>query len=536
MIKRNGLCKNMEETKDIITSLQLENQNLNISLRLEMMKNTIYRQIIELNTPIKLDEIMEVKEDGFYIYDSKYGLDIPVYMKDKKEDDKAYKKADKKADDKADDKADNKADNKIDRKIDKKIDKKRVKIKKRVMRPPESPLYVIEEESEYEDSVIDIEEESESFNKRRYKSVKNKEELADELTQEEKMSIIKEVESKRNTENREILRLKSEIKEVIEECFKSLVKSRIYTKILSKIKRERFKLLEFSSLTEYINLLEEHSNKLNTIFTEKNYPEKKIEKCISQSMCALDLRLIWNRSFTNSYIEIDEIEKFYNCLCRCVIFPQTYEPFVRDNLFSCFHNYGTTFFSIKKLIETYLFNPYGFYNVIYYLPHNKEEKSDPYTFYILERVENDKRYWRLDCRLEELCNDFRDSVRQYLILLFRRLYNAVFSDNEYRQDYLLSGQLMESDCEQLVQSILLLSNPRELCKLFRNVVKANAKYTATKNDKFNMYGDDPLQKKRLNNPSSKDEPDIIDIVKELFDNMRAEDAVDFYRSRTSNIV
>lgn len=501
-MKQNELCKNMEETKDILNYLKLENQNLNISLQLEKMKNAIYRQIIELNTSIKLDEVIEVKEDGFYIYDAKYGLDIPVYRTDKK------------------------------------IDKKKVKIKKRGRRPPESPLYVIEEESECESSgnIEEEEDESESFNKKKYKSAKNKEELAEELTQEEKMQIVQEVESKRNKKVREIVSLKSEIKETIEDCFKSLVSSRVYTKILSKIKRERIKLLEHSSLTEYINLLEQHCIKLKDIFTEKNYPERKIEKCISQSMCALDLRLIWNKCFTTSYIEIDEIEKFYECLSMSVVFPQNYEPFVRDNFFSCFHNYGATFFSLKKLIETYLFNPYGFYNVIYYLPHNKEESNDPYTFYILERVENDKRYWRLDCRLEELCNDFRDSVRQYLILLFRRLYNAVFSDNEYRQDYLASGQLMESDCEQLVQSILLLSNPRELCRLFRNIVRSTAKHTATKNDKFNMYGDDPLQKKRLNNPSSKDEPDIIDVVKELFDDMRAEDAVDFYRSRSSNIV
>jgi len=491
----------MQKTNFSSTSLELENQNLNISLRIEKMKNIIYRQIIELNTSIKLDDIVEVKEDGFYIYDSKYGLDIPVFR------------------------------------VEKEKVKIKVKVKKQVLRPPESPFYVIEEEL---GCITEEDEEEEdedvSFNKKRYKSAKNKEDLVNELTQEEKMQIVQDVELKRNREIRDIVALKTSIKETIEDSFKSLVQSRIYKKILSDIKRERFKLMEYSSLSEYIKILEEHTHKLRLILTDKNYPEKKIEKCISQSMYALELRLIWHKSFTSSYIEIDEIEKFYKCLSISIVFPQKYEPFVKDNFFSCFHNYGATFFSINKFIETYLFNPYKFNNVIYYLPHNKEKNNDPHTFYILERVENDKRYWRLDCRLEELCNDFRDSVRHYLINLFRRLYEAVFSDNEYRPDYLATGQLMESDCEQLVQSILLLSNPRELCRLFRNIVKSKATHIATKNDKFNMFGDDPLQKKRLNNPSAKDDPDIIDVVKELFDDMRAEDAVDFYRSRTSNIV
>lgn len=498
----------MQENYDKIKTLTYEIENLNAILNIEKIKNNIYRQIIELNTSIKIDDIMEIKEDGLYIYDIKYGLNIPIYYTSK----------------------------------EKRKEKKKVKIKKHYMKHHESPYYVIDEEElenikekeDEDDEEEDEEKEENSSFKKKYKSAKNKVEIIEELTDEQKLEIVKNIEAKRNDEEQKILPLKFSITETIQNCLISIKNNRVYKKSLSELKRERFKLIQFTPLQEYISLLENHNNKLKTIFTDKNYSDKKIEKLISQSMYALELRLIWYKSFHNSYIEIDEIEKFFICLSISVVFPKKYEPFDRNIFFSNFHNYGSSFFSIGKCIETYLFNPYKFHNVIY-LPY-KEPTDDPYTFYILEKVENDKRYWRLDGRLEELCNDFRDNVRTYLIKLFRKLYNVMFSDNEYRQDYLSRGQLMESDCEQLVQSILLLSNQKEICKLFRRIVKEKAVHSATKYDKFNMYGDDPLQKKRLNNPSSKDEPDIIDIVKELFDNMKTEDAVDFYRSHSSNIV
>ena len=50
------------------------------------------------------------------------------------------------------------------------------------------------------------------------------------------------------------------------------------------------------------------------------------------------------------------------------------------------------------------------------------------------------------------------------------------------------------------------------------------------NDKFNLYGDDSLQRKRFHD---KEDVDLVDIIKQLFDDISSEQAVDFYRIRTN---
>lgn len=490
---------------DTIKALETNIYNLNISLRIEQIKNKLYRQIIEKNTNIKINDVFEEKEDSIRIYNSEYGINIPIVVHE---------------------------ENNIQKQKHK---RKKIKNKK----PPESPFFVIEEEPENikDDSEEENDEEHKKYSndyKRKFKTAKNKIEIVNELTEDQKNNIIHKIEAKRNEEINELSIINQEVNHIFENCFVNLKQSRIYKKSLTELKQARIRLIEFTPLQDYIKLLKDHNTKLKTIFTNKNYTEKKIEMLIGQSMYPLELRLTWHKTFITSFIEIDEIEKFSKCLSLSITFPQSYEPFNRNNLFLHFHNYGSAFFSLRKNIEMYLFNPYGFNNVIY-LP-IKEPTQDPYTFYILERVDdNGNRYWHLDCRLEELCTDFNSNIRLYFITLFRQIYYEVFNDNEYRADYLNRGQIMECDCEQIIQSVLLLNNIKEFCKTFRNIVREKATHNATIKDKINMYGDDPLQKKRFNNPT-KNDPDIIDVVKELFDNMKTEDAVDFYRHHTSNIV
>jgi hypothetical protein len=104
----------------------------------------------------------------------------------------------------------------------------------------------------------------------------------------------------------------------------------------------------------------------------------------------------------------------------------------------------------------------------------------------------------------------------------------VFDDNEYRVNYSTHCQLTECDCEQLLQNIFVLAKPREFCNLIRRLVKEKAVHQVTENDKFNLFGDDALIRKRF---LEKEETDIVDTIKQLFDGISSEAAVDLYRSR-----
>ena len=188
---------------------------------------------------------------------------------------------------------------------------------------------------------------------------------------------------------------------------------------------------------------------------------------------------------------------------------------------------GFVLLPLRKNLTRYLFNKYDFNNVIY-LPLPKNSEDDPFSFYILERVNKDKRYWKMDCRLEVMSNNIITHVLPYLISMFRKLYHDVFGDNEFRQDYNKKTQLTECDCEQLLQNIILMGQPKEFCNIVRNLVKDKATYYPTEKDKFNLYGDDSLQRKRF---QEREEIELVEIIKQLFDGITAEETVDFYRSR-----
>jgi hypothetical protein len=117
-----------------------------------------------------------------------------------------------------------------------------------------------------------------------------------------------------------------------------------------------------------------------------------------------------------------------------------------------------------------------------------------------------------------------------MISIFRKIYRDVFGDNEFRQSYSTVSQITEYDCEQLVQSIILLSQPKEFSWVLRSLVKSDGMIKPTENDKFNLTGDDALQRRRF---QEKEDVDLAEAIKLLFDGISSEDAVDFVRSRTT---
>ena len=135
----------------------------------------------------------------------------------------------------------------------------------------------------------------------------------------------------------------------------------------------------------------------------------------------------------------------------------------------------------------------------------------------------------MDCRLEDLATNLSTNILPYMTNLFRKLYKYIFGDNDFRLDYAGKNQLTENDCEQLLQNIFIVSKTQQFCNLLRKEIVTKATYKPTENDKFNLYGDDALQRKKFN---EKDDSDTINMVKQLFDDITVEELVDFYRSRS----
>ena len=371
------------------------------------------------------------------------------------------------------------------------------------------------------------------YKKNIYKSLKNHTELALELSEEE-------IENKINIKKEEIENKKNKYIDIIKtsenifrECFDSIKQSRTYSKSLSLIKKTRLNLIECMPNDKYIKLVQGHVKNLENIFKNlKEFSTKKIVETISKSMNTIDMRLISYGSYTNTMLEMDDIYRFKSSLNFFNITPSSFTPLNKEVLFKLFFNYGGALFTLKDMIEMFIPNQYDFHNIIYVKLKNSTDE-DPFSFYFLEDINTvkkiEKRYWKMDCRLEEFTNNFIDNIKLYLIENFRKLYYEIFNDNDFRKDYRETNSLTEYDCEQLLQSIHLLSKPKEFNILLRNIIKNKCVYYPTINDRFNIYGDDVVQKKKFLN-SKEDEEIMIETVKILFDHITSAAAVDFYRT------
>lgn len=366
--------------------------------------------------------------------------------------------------------------------------------------------------------------------KKVYRSIKmSEEQLKSEPSAEELAQHIKMVDDSIKEKLDEFSDVETVYKD-IKVQFELLKTSRIYTKILEEIKSLRSSIFGRMNISDYKNLVLEHTRIMEGIFHDKNYTDKKSRTIISKSLSSLESRLISYTDYATQHIEIDEVEKLGIVLDLYSQIDKDYVCYNKKYVSELFYNYGTVLFPLQANLERYLFNRYGFKNIVY-LPYSKSTDTDPYSFYVLENYRDRKRYWKMDCRLEELTQNLIETIMPYMISMFRKIYRDVFSDNNFRSNFLSFCQVTECDCEQLLQNITLMAYPRKFQKLIQNIVKKNSSIIVTESDKFNMYSDDVLQRRRFH---EKEDIDFLEIMKQLFDGVSSDEAVDFYRARGIN--
>ena len=486
------------KNKDVII------MNLQLKLQLEYMKNKIYTNIIQTQTNIKIEDIIKETENEIHIFNFDKG-EIPVvvhnFISDKNEQ---Y----------------------IIKPKPKPVSKRKTKTKtkKKVIETIPCSDIIIEEDIEE-----DVEEEDKK-KKKTYRTVKEyiktSERELDSKLQEDVVRVDKEIDQI-VYDNFDVSH--KEITESLEKLFDTITNNRVYTISLSSIKTIRKKLLGKLSIEEYKNILLDHIKRLYNIFSQRNFSNKKIVSIISSSLTPLDMRLSCYEGYTNINIDVDEVHKFGLVLEILIEHQKRFVIYEKKVFFDNIKNYGLSLFELRECIERCLINRYGFQNVIY-LPRPKSSVKDKYSFYTLEKVTEEKRCWKMECRLEDFSIDFTDNVLPYCILLFRKIYKDVFEDNIYRLDYMTKSQILEFDCEQLIQNIILLSQPITLCKMFQELITSKCTFTPTESDKFNLYGDDKIQQKRFESSIDSDE-DTCQVIKRLFDGISNDDAMNLINSK-----
>jgi hypothetical protein len=313
-----------------------------------------------------------------------------------------------------------------------------------------------------------------------------------------------------------------EINDIITDIFKNMNTNRNYSKNISEIKQLRNKLLGKLNLEEYKVLIEEHIKKITELLIEKSYNEKKIKTIINTFLSPLDKRIVLYGDYINTNINKDDIEKFKLAIQINTHFSKKYVKFELKDIISNILNFSVSLYPIIECLSWFLFNRYEMYNLIYLEKKDCNKNIDCYTYYSLNKITGDTKYWNLESRLEEISTNILTTVKFYCIQLFRNIYFDVFNDNIYRKEYKLKSQITEYECQQLIENIITLSQPSKFNKDIRSLIKQKATYTPTINDKFNLTCNDTLQYKRMKNLKDSEE-DIIKSLMSVFDNLNYED-------------
>lgn len=308
----------------------------------------------------------------------------------------------------------------------------------------------------------------------------------------------------------------------INKTFKTLKTERFYTKHLVYIKEIRYKMLGWLNIKEYSDLIIKHIRRVSVIFKSKTYDQKKIDKIISESLSPLEMRLTHYGKYYETDIDTEDIEILKVSLETCTVFPKEYKRYKHG--FKRFHNYNLVLFTFKKCVECYLFNRYGFHNLVYINIPNSSD-ADPYSYYYLDKIDGEKRCWKMDCRLEEITSDMCTQLLPYCVDLYRKLYRDMFRDSNYRSDCEDVYSLAGNELEQLAENIIILHNQDKCRNILRDIVKERAQLAPTDNDKINIRTDDTNQKNRF--IEYRDEYNYQDVPKLLFPNINKDDLQDF---------
>jgi len=289
----------------------------------------------------------------------------------------------------------------------------------------------------------------------------------------------------------------------------------------TKIKKINYNLiLNCSSPHEYIKILNNNLIKLRLLLDMKHDP-KVVDTIINNSLNWLDMRLLEHKDRIISRVDINEFKNLYSFIKSNVVYEEKFRPYKVDYN-TIFSNYITNvLLSMTQIIQIYFLNEYGFNNIIY-IPIN-ESSDDPYSFYYLVKIDNGVRYWKMDCRLEDICLDFVSNYKPRLISTFRNLYFEIYKDNIYRSN---CDEAISEDLNQILYNLNKVSDFYNVCNHFRDIIKKHSTYIPTENDRFNLCNDDLLQKKRF---ETKSENGLLETIDLLFDCISIEDAQEYIR-------
>lgn len=301
------------------------------------------------------------------------------------------------------------------------------------------------------------------------------------------------------------------------------------TNILTSIRNQRQLFQLTMTPSEYSTFLVEHVDVIKKCINDNQNIDKKLEPkkmstLLTKILTSLEQRILFHQGFQNQNLSTDELHKFERCLKLSARYPKTYRTFSSEHMCEFFTNYSLALFSVESMFEHYIVNPYGFKNIIFI------QIENDFAFYTLDKYDDTTktRYWTLDSRLEMMTFSLREVIRDYCVMLFRKIYKHCLGTNDYVETYKSKHNVLEFDCEQLLQNALLTIDFKLLNKTFTDLVKKHCTYTPSQNDKFDLTADNEEQIRMFKRYSVLND-DVKSVISSIFDNIKDSQIFNLYK-------
>jgi len=286
-----------------------------------------------------------------------------------------------------------------------------------------------------------------------------------------------------------------------QKSYESLSDVKQYNTHLRKIKKNRRAYFSTVSLEEYTCAIKTHITYLEKFGKQKKFSPRKIDTIISNHFTTLDLRLVRHKNYENFHPD-GTLLKDLNLILSCkdnIIF--------NYDLIENLRNYALIIFPLKVILEFILYNRSNTEPVFVLFDLKYNEK--PFHYYYLEKRKGNKKFWKMDCRMERFLEQIRSSFLPYLVSEFRSSYFHVFQDNIFRENFLELVSGLETEFKQTAENIILLANSKKTLGMCTEIVSKNKK-AKTANDILNLVKNDPIKTELV------DETEFY--VAQLFDN------------------
>ena len=275
--------------------------------------------------------------------------------------------------------------------------------------------------------------------------------------------------------------------------------------LVTERRRKRTKLLSQLSLEEYVTLLKSEETQFQQLLITKSCPPVRTKTLNKIFFSPLEQRLLFRKEFSRSDLDMNDVCMFEQAIR--VAKPSTLTAF-DFSIVNSIKNYSLCLFPLSDLLKKII--THG--NIVFF----RLNESAMFSFYTLDEVRVEKTFWSLDTRLQDFSQKIGDTLRPFMIELYRKVYFDFFGDYTFRLDvFKEKNNICEKDLKQLWKNLVLIAKRKAFCIQIQSIILEFCTRVPIDRDHLNFKVDDEMLRKEFNETEDTS-PFVFEHVKELF--------------------